>query len=277
LLPAWGVLFALVQSARTDFHCLTSWTAFRAPGVRCSTGCCTTNADVAFSACSSLTALTFAALVGRRCLHRRQPALLLWMLGLLCFAISTAAQALGGLRGWDPQTYRWWYLSGAFYTAAFLGMGSIYLVAPQPVAHGIMVSLAVGALMVAPLVLLAPLDLALLPAAGEVPTGRAVHEAVRVATPLFNIFGAAALVLGALWGALQFWRGGRASRAGANLLIAAGAIVPSFASGLTRFGLTATLALGQLVGLLLILAGFLLAMRTPSPNSAQSPRFEKTL
>jgi hypothetical protein len=242
---------------------------------------------VLLSACSSLTSLVFAALVGRRCLARRQPAELVWTLGLLWYAISTGAQALGGWRGWDPLTYRWWYLAGAFYTAAYLGMGSIYLVAPRPVAHGIMAWLALGSLMVAPLVLLTPLDLSLLPAAGEAPTGRALHEAVRKATPLFNLFGAAALFCGALWGAAHFWRSGRSPRAVANLLIAAGAVVPSFASGLTRFDLTATLALGQLVGLWLILAGFLLALRSPRlgvarpdsgpANSAQSADFEKVL
>src|SRR5207248_5358967 len=159
----------------------------------------------------------FAALVGRRWLARstaRDPrseratsggALPVWTLGLIWYAISTGTQALGELRGWDVATYRWWYLSGAFYTAAYLGMGSIYLVAPRPVAHAIMACLAVGSAMVAPLVLLAPVDPTCLPAAGEAPTGQAVHFAVRVATPLFNVFGAAALFGAALWGARHFW------------------------------------------------------------------------
>src|SRR5262245_39373690 len=93
---------------------------------------------VLLSACSSLTSLAFLALVGRRYLVRRQPALVVWTLGLLWYAISTGSQALGELHGWDVVTYRWWYLSWAFYTAAFLGMGSIYLVAPRQVAHAFM-------------------------------------------------------------------------------------------------------------------------------------------
>lgn len=227
------------------------------------------SADFWLSAICSLTSLVFAGLVGRRCLKRRQPALIVWTVGLLWYFASTAAQALGAARGWDPATYRWWYLTGAFYTAAYLGMGSVYLVAPRAVAHGVMVWLATASLMVAPLVLLTPLDLALLPTAAEAPTGQALHEAVRKATPLFNIFGAAALFLGAIWGAGGFWRRGLASRASANLLIAAGAVVPSLASGLTRFGFTTTLALGQLIGLLLILSGFLLALRaSPAPDAS---------
>ena len=93
-----------------------------------------------------------------------------------------------------------------------------------------------------------------------------------MATPLFNIFGAAALLLGALWGASQFWTSGRPDRAVANLLIAAGALVPSFASGLTRFGFTASLAAGQLIGLWLILAGFLLALRASPAGGPQVRR-----
>ena len=221
------------------------------------------NAAVLLPATSSITSLLFAALVGRRWLARSASggALPVWTLGLIWYAISTGTQALGELRGWDVATYRWWYLSGAFYTAAYLGMGSIYLVAPRPVAHAIMACLAVGSAMVAPLVLLAPVDPTRLPAAGEAPTGQAVHFAVRVATPLFNVFGAAALFGAALWGARHFRLSGRSPRALANLLIAAGALVPSFTSGLTRFGFTAGLALGQLLGLWLILAGFLLATR----------------
>jgi hypothetical protein len=200
--------------------------------------------------------------------------LVVWTIGLLWYALSTAAQALGNLNGWDAGTYRWWYLSGAFYTAAFLGMGSIYLVAPRPVAHAIMACLAIGSLMVAPLVLLAPVDASRLPAPGEAPSGQAIHSAVRMATPVFNVFGAGALFLGALWGAWHFWRSRRGTRAAANLLIACGALVPSFASGLTRFGLTASLTLGQLLGLWLILGGFLLAMRreTESRGDAKTDR-----
>ena len=232
------------------------------------------NADLIFSTVTSLLSFGFAVLVGRRCLERRQPALLIWTVGLLWYGLSTGAQAFGALRGWDPLTYRWWYLAGACYTAAYLGMGSIYLLVPRFVASSILAFLLLGSVMVAPLVLLVPIDVSLLPAAGEAPTGQAYSTTVRVVTPVFNVFGAGALFLGAAWGALNFWRHGRTERALANLLIAAGAIVPSFASGLTRFGLTATLALGQLLGLLFILAGFLIALRagrTGAPRRAPGP------
>jgi hypothetical protein len=209
-------------------------------------------------------------LVGRRCLDRRQPALLVWTVGLLWYAISTGTQALGAARGWDPLTYRWWYLTGACYTAAYLGMGSLYLLAPRFIANAIMAFLVLGSLMVAPLVLLVPLDPSLLPAAGVAPTGQALRTEVRIVTPVYNVFGAGALFVGAAWGALTFWQRGRAARALANVLIALGALLPSFASGLTRFGISSTLALGQFLGVLCILAGFLVALRAPAPNASHT-------
>lgn len=225
-------------------------------------------ADTVLSACSAGLSLAFAVLVGRRCLEGRQPALAIWTIGLVWYAVSTGAQALGSWRGWDAPTYRWWYLTGACYVAAYLGMGSVYLLVPRWVASSILAALLVGSVMVAPLVLLVPIDPSRLPGPGEVPSGQAFSATVRVVTPVFNLFGAGALFFGALWGALNFWRRGRARRAWANLMIAAGALVPSFASGLTRFGLTTTLAFGQLLGLGLILAGFVLAPRAGGDRAA---------
>ena len=44
-----------------------------------------------------------------------------------------------------------------------------------------------------------------------------------------------------------------------NVLIAVGAFVPSLASGLTRFGVTSVFFLGELAGMALIVAGFILS------------------
>ena len=140
-------------------------------------------------------------------------------------------------------------------------MGTLYLLAPRNIAHSILAVLLFGTLLVLPLVFLVKLDPQQLPAAGVTPSGQAFPFEVRIATPLFNIFGAAALCGGALRGAWDLWRSQQPARASANLLIAAGALVPSFTSGLTRFGFTAGLALGQLLGLGLLFAGFSLALR----------------
>jgi hypothetical protein len=65
--------------------------------------------------------------------------------------------------------------------------------------------------------------------------------------------------------ALYFWRTrAQPGRVASNVLIAFGAFVPSLASGLTRFGITSLFFLGELLGLVCILAGFLLSGSTSS-------------
>jgi hypothetical protein len=116
----------------------------------------------------------------------------------------------------------------------------------------------------------APVDLSLLPATpDQVVSGQAFDAGTRALTPVFNISGAALLVFGALASALHFWRTRTMpNRVVSNVLIAVGAFVPSLASGLTRFGVTSVFFLGELLGLVFILAGFLLGGSTSRPPSA---------
>jgi hypothetical protein len=141
-------------------------------------------------------------------------------------------------------------------------------------------------------------DLSLLPtSADQIVSGQAFDAQTRALTPPFNLAGATVLILGAVISAVHFWRT-RAlpKRVAANVLIAVGAIVPSLASGLTRFGITSVFFVGELLGLACILAGFLLSSSTtgtrsgsgdddeagsgepaaPRPVSSSSPRPVKT-
>src|ERR1700746_3797363 len=54
---------------------------------------------------------------------------LVWGVGLLFYGISAGTEFLGSAYGWHEALYRAWYLIGAFYVAAYLGMGTIYLLA----------------------------------------------------------------------------------------------------------------------------------------------------
>jgi urea transporter len=110
----------------------------------------------------------------------------------------------------------------------------------------------------------APVDQSLLPTGpDQIVSGQAFDANTRALTPPFNITGAAILLLGALISGLHFWRT-RAlpNRVASNVLIAVGAFVPSLASGLTRFGITSVFFVGELLGLVCILAGFLLSGST---------------
>ena len=76
---------------------------------------------------SSVLSFAFAALVGDQWLRRRQPYQLVWTVGLLWYGISAGTEFIGSAFGWNEALYRAWYLFGAFGVAAYLGMGTIYL------------------------------------------------------------------------------------------------------------------------------------------------------
>ncbi len=280
-------------------------------------------------------------------LRKRRSYQLVWALGLTWYMLAALAEALGGARGWSEPLYRGWYLFGAFGVAAWLGLGTVFLLRktrfgyavagalalsglitlagasriPFVVAEVGAVALAIatwrqrdrvapvaaallvgGSVAVAILVLNAPLaapGYALNPDT-QVPTGAAFPDHVRVLSPLFNLPGAVALVAGALYSAYIFMpktrvmrvtsttpvigavgrgmavavnfvasipaairasgRGELHSRVPATLLIALGGIFPSFTSGLTRFGITWGHYLGELIGVALILAGFVISL-----------------
>jgi hypothetical protein len=50
-----------------------------------------------------------------------------WAIGLLWYGISAGCEFIGGAFGWSEPLYRAWYLIGAFFVAAYLGAGTIYL------------------------------------------------------------------------------------------------------------------------------------------------------
>jgi hypothetical protein len=133
-----------------------------------------------------------------------------------------------------------------------------------------------------------------------IPVGSAMPADLRILTPPFNIVGAFALVFGALYSAYIFmpkvrvfrvtttipvvatiaraiavvvnfvasipaaWRAFRAgtlnSRVPATLLIALGGFIPGWTSGLSRFGVTWSFFIGELLGVVLIFLGFLVSI-----------------
>ena len=83
--------------------------------------------NVALPLGSSVLSFVFAALVLDQWWQRRHSFQLVWGIGLLCYGVSAGTEFVGGAFGWSEPVYRAWYLVGAFYVAAFLGAGTIYL------------------------------------------------------------------------------------------------------------------------------------------------------
>ncbi|OGO32376.1 MAG: hypothetical protein A2Z29_02160 [Chloroflexi bacterium RBG_16_56_11] len=204
---------------------------------------------------STIVSFVFAMVVFDQFLARRQPYQLVWALGLFMYFIGTGTEFTVETWGLNQAAYRWWYLFGAIYVAAFLGMGTIYLLVRRPVAHVVMAVLAVASVYAAVRVFSADIDVSSL----ESLSGVAMPSSVRLLTPIFNTFGTLALVGGAIYSAWAYWRSRTKShRVFSNILIAVGAVLPAFGGLHIRIGGTINLFyLFELLGIIIIFAGFL--------------------
>lgn len=82
---------------------------------------------VLLPALTSLLALAFALALFDQWRDRRHGFQLIWGMGMLFFAIASGCEAVGAAIGWSDPLYRTWYLTGAVFTAAWLGLGTAYL------------------------------------------------------------------------------------------------------------------------------------------------------
>jgi hypothetical protein len=225
---------------------------------------------------SSAIVLLFAFLVFRRFATRGGTHLLIWGIGLLLFGVASAAEAYEAA-AWSPLVFRVWYLAGAVLSAAWIGQGTVYLLAgtrlsngpigrrhPRPLAALLTGLLLAGSVAAGYLVFTLPLDPSGFdrrrPLSAQYRAILPVGAAVRRLTPVFNIYGTLMLVGGALYSAWLLWRRQIAPhRVVGNILIAAGALVIASASTMVRLGLGDLLYLGEVLAAALMFSGFLLA------------------
>jgi hypothetical protein len=96
---------------------------------------------------SSLLSFVFAYLVFDQWRQRHHSFQLVWTIGLLWYGISAGCEFLGGAFGWSEPLYRAWYLIGAFFVAAYLGAGSIYLLRKSRFGYFAGVTVLIGGLL----------------------------------------------------------------------------------------------------------------------------------
>ena len=84
---------------------------------------------VLLPAVTSILALTFAVALIDQWRERRQAFQLVWTFGMLFYGIAAGCEALAGANGWNESLYRTWYLTGAVWTAGWLGLGTAFLLA----------------------------------------------------------------------------------------------------------------------------------------------------
>jgi len=95
---------------------------------------------------STILSAVFAGLVLDQWWQRRHSFQLVWGLGLVFYGIATFTEFYGGAFGWTEPLYRVWYLVGAFFVAAYLGAGTIYLLSKTRFGYFAAASIVLGGL-----------------------------------------------------------------------------------------------------------------------------------
>ncbi len=78
-------------------------------------------------AITSVLALVLGAALFDQWRERRQGFQLLWAVGMLFYGVASGCEALAAAGGWNEGLYRTWYLTGAMWTAGWLGLGTAFL------------------------------------------------------------------------------------------------------------------------------------------------------
>ena len=204
---------------------------------------------------SSIVSLLFALTVLDQYFARRKSYQLVWAIGLFMFFIGAAAEFWAEAVGINLATFRLWYLFGAILVAAYLAMGTIYLLIPRRLAHIIMTILLVISLYSAFSVFTTSVDLSSL----KHLSGSVLPESVRALSRYLSYTAALVLVGGALYSSWVFMRKKiQPHRVSSNIMIAIGVLLPAIGGGIMRAaGNYRLFYIFELAGIIIIFLGFL--------------------
>lgn len=211
---------------------------------------------------TTLLAIPFALEIFQR--YRQHPErlhLLWWALGVATYGVGTFTEATTTLIGWNEPTFRAWYISGALLGGAPLAQGTVYLLLSRRTAHALTAVLLVFVAVASAAVVMSPIDYTQVEAHRL--TGRVLEwQWVRRFSPFVNMYAVVFLIGGAILSALRYSANpAMRHRVIANVLIAAGAILPGIGGTATRMGYTEVLYITELVGLLLTWMGYRMSVR----------------
>ena len=182
--------------------------------------------------------------------------LLWWGIGMATYGVGTFTEAYTTLFGWTPGVFRAWYIAGAFLGGYPLAQGTIYLLMSRRFAHRSAWIVCSAIVIASVFVVLSPLDSSL--AETQRLSGRVLEWSwVRLISPFFNLYAVSFLAGGAVVSAVRFRRDvAQRHRYVGNILIAVGAILPGIGGAMTRAGMVEVLYVTELIGLILIFAGY---------------------
>ena len=227
------------------------------------------SATAIFELLAAIAALVAAVFIFDQHLHRPRPYKLLWTLGLLFYGIAALAAFAGAVGGWTVLDYKVWYYFGGVLTAAFLGLGSFWLLWNKTAARILTWIAGAIAIVSGIIILLAPVSAATAEKLAHADTVTVTNVSAFPVLPGFlaifaivmNIPGAIFLFGGAAWSAWTFvQKKAPGYRVTSMVLLALGSVFPSFTTGFQRLGFSGAAALGEFIGALCLLAGLLISL-----------------
>lgn len=87
----------------------------------------TVDPRIVLPALTSILALVFAVALFDQWRERRGGFQLIWTFGMLFYGVGAGCEAIAAISGWNEELYRTWYLTGAVWTAGWLGLGTAFL------------------------------------------------------------------------------------------------------------------------------------------------------
>lgn len=185
----------------------------------------------AFPLAATVIAAYFAFRTGTAAHKRGNPALGIWSFALAQFTVAAAAMTLGVAFGWTPVMYRVFYLFGAVLNVAWLGLGTIWLLAGRALRWAAAAALVIASVYACAVVIGSDLMVGALDEAMPVPAD-VVAAGVRVLSRWFSIGGSVVVVAGLVVSMLSR----RRAQAAALALLAAGVVVVGLAGEMARVG-----------------------------------------
>ena len=226
----------------------------------------------------------FAGVVLRQYARRKRASQLYWSIALIMAFLATLAYVLmvivGPTSSMGIALFRIYYILGAALVSAWLGLGSIALVASPRVTRISLIVLCVLSVIAIVLISLSPLNMSNLSTiAGTAGIGILESGAALAVIPILNILGLLAVVGVAVYSGWKLARR-QSSVAGiqtinllwANVLILIGDLLNGLAGGSSRFlGLEGGFWIIQTLGWTVFFVGVLIASRRPATARQTSP------